>query len=1132
MSFEYDIKKRKKKKKKFIFEENSIDDELLGISELFKDNDDEINNNNNEEVENENEDISEENDEDIKYKENYVRNKNSWKGGEYNNSKDETSKHDPNVEDTEKELKDEDEKEKKNDTKYNLFISKSYIKTIGLLYNITNDKTMLENDACFEQISNIIELRIKQIIEEASKFYEKRKRFCVNKYLNVNDLTNSCNYLNVKIPYQYKSSIYNPNFTSLDKNSKNNKTLYRLINKQGYKNNSKKFTKKNKNTSFQKLKKKKKGINLNLSVDNIFKDWKNNDHNNTNLYTEFTDSKNEKSDNIDKDDFIKKTDLSDNDKSENERKELSYNFDENEDDKVSFPDGEGCADVITNLEADIGSDLDVELDVPQKENGSDNDEQNIEQSLVSYEIDISDLKLDDNNISTSSIIEHKDSFENVELDDQLGIGVSKTELQNNIELNKDKNIGFDLFEMKKTSEENKIVDSDDEINIEENNLLHDWHVKKNENNKKNVLNVLFSDMQNVLPLEENLTVFWVFIQNQYKKKKRKKDKMKKNDEEIDEVVENRHNKLIHFDYQCYEILYTIEKREDNLYQKNVKTDKEQVYNSYTNGYTNYTKFKGGIGNSYTNFDQNKFDDSSYSNEGNIFLLPKLRPINKEYTILLKYILEIIKDIINYRTNFFDYNNILHIFSTSKEINKILPNILFFLFNELDHNLRFNNIYSGLMLLILLNGIIKNRNIDIDFYCLQILKMLIHVIIYEHDLKLKNIYLILLFKRKACDIIIDFCSLLRIKNNNEIINIDYYLAYILSKLLTHNKCTYMHIYVSYYLIYLMPINIHIKFFLSYTPNFLSIFFRKYLYYQNVYNILLSYEQKEISELFNFFFFHIYTLIQGSLYKIFKHLGILIFNSSSSIYLNYLLNFIAEYADYHLPLILSITNVLGGSIEEDDSTTSYSESEWESSIDSDWCDRKGTSFHTNGVNNLLFKKMNKIKNKINIKSEIKNKNDKVGKKKKNVFDISTIKMYELKKNSHHLSKNKNYLKNINKLYYLYLQSEKNNDDYSIDDFGNDDNISLNINTKEKKAYLSSYIQKRIILNQELIQRASEEKELQTSIVVNQVIQHNMRNGKNSKSKKIRNVKKGNTEKSLNIMGAYNPHDKMGNTPKYKL
>ncbi|SCM00620.1 conserved Plasmodium protein, unknown function [Plasmodium chabaudi chabaudi] len=1088
MSFEYDIKKRKKKKKKYTFEENnSIDDELLGISELFKDNDDEINNNNNEKGGNENEEISEDNEEDIQYKENYVRNKNSWKGGEYNNSKDESSKHDPNVEDKENELKDEDEKKKDIDAKYNLFISKSYIKTIGLLYNITNDKTMFENDACFEQISNIIELRVKQIIEEASKFYEKRKRFCVNKYLNINDLTNSCNYLNVKIPYQYKSSIYNPNFTSLDKNSKNNKTLYRLINKQGYKNNSKKLTKKNKNTNIQKLKKKKKGINFNLSVDNIFKDWKDNDHNNTNLYTEFSDLKNEKSDNIDKDDFIKKPNLSDNDNSENERKELSYNFDENEDDKeVSFPDGEGCADVITNLEADIGSDLDVELDVPQKENGSDNDEQNIEQSLMSYEIDINDLKLDDNNISTSSIIEHKEFFENVELDDQLGIDVSKTELQNNIELNKDKKIDFDLFEMKKTSDENKIADSDDEINIEENNLLHDWHVKKNENNKKNVLNVLFNDMQNVLPLEENLTVFWVFIQNQYKKKKRKKDKMKKNDEERDEVVENRHNKLMHFDYQCYEILYTIEKREDNLYQKNVKTDKEEVYNSYTNGYTNYTKFKGDIGNSYTNFDQERFYDSSYSNEGNIFLLPKLRPINKEYTILLKYILEIIKDIINYRTNFFDYNNILHIFSTSKEINKILPNILFFLFNELDHNLRFNNIYSGLMLLILLNGIIKNRNIDIDFYCLQILKMLIHVIIYEHDLKLKNIYLILLFKRKACDIIIDFCSLLRIKNNNEIINIDYYLAYILSKLLTHNKCTYMHIYVSYYLIYLMPINIHIKFFLSYTPNFLSIFFRKYLYYQNVYNILLSYEQKEISELFNFFFFHIYTLIQGSLYKIFKHLGILIFNSSSSIYLNYLLNFIAEYADYHLPLILSITNILGGSIEEDDSTTSDSESEWDSSIDSDWFDRKGMSSHTNGVNNLLFKKMNKIKNKINIKSEIKNKIDKVGKKKKkNVFDISTIKMYGLKKNSYHLSKNKNYLKNINKLYNLYLQSEKNNDDYSLDDFGNDDNLSLNINTNEKQAYLSSYIQKRIILNQELIQRASEEKELQTSIVVNQVL-----------------------------------------------
>ncbi|CXI23626.1 conserved Plasmodium protein, unknown function [Plasmodium berghei] len=1090
MPFEYDIKKRKKKKKKkYIFEENSIDDELLGISELFKDNDDEINDNNNEEEESDNTETSEDNDEDIKYKESYVRNKNNWKGGEYNNSKDEHSKHDPNVEDQKKELKDEDEmKKNKNDTKYNLFISKSYIKTIGLLYNITNDKIMFENDACFEQISNIIELRIKQIIEEASKFYEKRKRFCVNKYLNINDLTNSCNYLNVKFPYKYKSSIYNPNFISLDKNSKNNKTLYRLINKQEYKHNNKKFTKKHKNTYLRKLKKKKKSSNLKLSADNIFKDWRNTDHNKAHFYKEFPDLKKEKSDNIDninKEDFIKKKDLSDNDKSENERKELSYNFDENEDDReVSFPDGEGCAEVIANIEAGIGSDLDVELDAPQKENDSNNGDQDIDPSLKSYEIDINNIKIDNddddnnNNINNLSKIEQKESFENEEVEEQLGIGALKTEFQNNIELNKDKDMNFDLFEIQKMSEENKIVDSDDEINIEENNLLHAWYVKKNENNKKNVLNVLFSDMQNVLPLEENLTVFWLFIQNQYKKKK-KKDKMKKNDEEIDETLESKHNKLIHFDYQCYEILYTIEKREDNLYHKSAKTDKERLYN-------NYMKFKD-IGNSYTNFDQEKCDNSSHSNEGNIFLLPKLRPINKEYTILLKYILEIIKDIINYKTNFFDYNNILHIFSTSKEINKILPNILFFLFNELDHNLRFNNIYSGLMLLILLNGIIKNRNIDIDFYCLQILKMLIHVIIYEHDLKLKNIYLILLFKRKACDIIIDFCSLLRIKNNNEIINIDYYLAYILSKLLTHNKCTYMHIYASYYLIYLMPINIHIKFFLSYTPNFLSIFFRKYLYYQNVYNILLSYEQKEISELFNFFFFHIYTLIQGSLYKIFKHLGILVFNSSSSIYLNYLMNFIAEYADYHLPLILSITNVLGVDIEEDGSTTNYSESEWDSSIDSDWGDRKGMSFHnTNEVNNLLFKKMNKIKNKINIKSKIKKKNDKIWeKKKKYIFDISTIKMYELKKNSNYLSKNINYLKNINKLYNLYLQSEKNNDDYSIDDYGNDENLSLNINMKEKKAYLSSYIKKRMILNKDLIQRASEEKELQTNIVVNQVL-----------------------------------------------
>lgn len=109
----------------------------------------------------------------------------------------------------------------------------------------------------------------------------------------------------------------------------------------------------------------------------------------------------------------------------------------------------------------------------------------------------------------------------------------------------------------------------------------------------------------------------------------------------------------------------------------------------------------------------------------------------------------------------------------------------------------------------------------------------------------------------------------------------------------------------------------------------------------------------------------------------------------------------------------------------------------------------------------------------------------KKKKNIFDISTIKMYDLKKNSHNLSKNKNYLKNINKLYNLYLQSEKNNDNYSIDDYGNDENLSLNINMKEKKAYLSSYIKKRILLNKELILRVSEEKELQTNIVVNQVL-----------------------------------------------
>ncbi|CRH03713.1 conserved Plasmodium protein, unknown function [Plasmodium relictum] len=1013
-----------------------------------------------------------------------------------------------------------------NDENFNhSFISKDFIKNIGICYNIINDNTIFEKDSSFTKISNIIEFRIKQIIEEANKFFEKRKKYCVNKFLNIDDFTNSCHYLNVTIPYKYKNNFYYK-FITLNETFKNNKVIYRLISKKNFKNKLKK--KKKHIYLLKKKKKKRKNSNEELKK---FKNKKE-DNNKTN-FKQLYDYKKEKKikEGLNKDKkkkikseknkiknikkkFIKKElyekhfqksvecfikEKDENDIEEKKKKIVNIkNEEENEEEKRKKKKREKEKEKIKRK---------MKKD-KLKNDDSENQKERDDENKIKEEINIISekdkmKKRENNNISRKkdereiNEIYNEEKEENIEgkyrengnyydkkeelniykdisNDDYIKCFGIKTELEENKELkykesneieneekliisnnfnndndrnvcdikeeykDKDNNNNNDqvkLFEEKKITENcdiikysenndiyseeivNKTKTSNNEINLnendkidekkkeenkkkknskiltikkkktldmkisKENNLLYNSYINNNENKKKSILNFILSDMQNSLPAEPNLTIFWLFIQNNYKKKK--KDK-------------NTGRKACYFNYQCYEILYAIEKKNEHKKKK-----KDDILNHH------YFKYN------------------------NIFLLPKFYPINKEYTILSKYILEIIKDIINYRINFFDYNNILHIFSTSKEINKILTNILFFIFNELDHNLRFNNIYASLMLLILLSGIIKNSNIDIDFYCLQILKMLIHVIIYEHELKLKNIYSILLLKRKACDIINDFCCILRKKNNNEIINIDSYLIYISSKLLTHEKCTYMHIYISYYLIYLMPINIHIKFFLSFTPNFLSIFFRKYLYYQNNYNSFLSYEQKEMNELFNFFFFHIYTLIQGSLYRIFKNISILIINSSLSNYLNYLLNFIIDYADYHLPLILSILKVL--------------------------C--KNTSANKN----------------INFFSE-----------KKHFFDIITIKNYAY--NKHNLKKKKNYLKNVQEINNFYINEENSDQgDNYLEDYLNDEDLSQNGNhsINDKKQYFNEYIKKRALLNKTLLKKNLEKNQLKTNITVNNVL-----------------------------------------------
>ncbi|CRG93474.1 conserved Plasmodium protein, unknown function [Plasmodium gallinaceum] len=842
-----------------------------------------------------------------------------------------------------------------NDERFNhSFISKDFIKNIGICYNIINEKTIFEKDSSFTKISNIIELRIKQIIEEANKFFLKRKKYCVNKFLNIDDFTNSCHYLN-------KEKLKNDNSENQKEKDENkikeisdSNEKDKVIKRENNDANKKKddIETKEIHNEEKKEKYKENGNFYNEKESDDYKDIKCND------YINNYDIKNELE--------SKELKCKESKDSKNEENLTSNYF--NSDDYINVC--EGIKEENVNRDS-VNDEMKSFEEKEIKENCDIN--KCVENNYTSYMLNEKSRKINDNLFSEEIINKNKLSNDETELNENRILENNKMDEKKKEENKKKKNSKLLTIKKKKTL--------DMKIN-KENNLLYNSYINSNENKKKNILNFILSDMQNSLPAEPNLTIFWLFIQNNYKKKKKDKDMGRKE---------------LYFNYQCYEILYTIEKKNEHKKKKK----KDDILNHH------YFKYN------------------------NIFLLPKFYPINKEYTILSKYILEIIKDIINYRINFFDYNNILHIFSTSKEINKILTNILFFIFNELDHNLRFNNIYASLMLLILLNGIIKNRNIDIDFYCLQILKMLIHVIIYEHELKLKNIYSILLLKRKACDIINDFCCILRKKNNSEIINIDSYLIYISSKLLTHNKCTYMHIYISYYLIYLMPINIHIKFFLSFTPNFLYIFFKKYLYYQNVYNSFLSYEQKEMNELFNFFFFHIYTLIQGSLYRIFKSINILIINSSLSNYLKYLLNFIIDYADYHLPLILSILNIL--------------------------C-----------KNSSVYKNRSFLPEK------------------KYFFDIMTIKNYEHNKNN--LKKKKNYLKNVQEINNFYLNEENSDqDDSYFEDYLNDEDLNKNEihNTNDKKQYFNAYIKKRTLLNKTLLKKNLEKNHLQTNIAVNNVL-----------------------------------------------
>ncbi|EUD67074.1 hypothetical protein C922_02658 [Plasmodium inui San Antonio 1] len=1088
------------------------------------------------------------------------------------------------------------------------FISKDFIKKVGQLNNIINRQIIVESDSSFLQISNIIELRVRQIIEEANKFYQKRKRYCINRFLNLNDFTNSCHYLNVRVPYRYQVSLHEDLYPHHE-GMKNWRVRCRLVSKRGFKNVKNRMKKKKRKKGYlQKGRKRKRRNNFNLSAAKIFKEFQTQQNRRTNCYREIAEGEKGKekrsrsegpsgwkggdsyeveqgprgetggedsgeigiqgvshgsghkakapcsSRDIDEMFPIGVNDLfgaqRENEKEEKERGDAGGDTGgDAAEESVSLPDDPSSEDnpeVNVSVEREGGNpceDEEAERNCPKgaAESGSSqsalsvNEGQDEQKGLAGggtqgsaahhddnqdkgHDHSASDLLAEIARNVESEDIGNGDPLRSVKEGPPEGEGLGDEKNRDEEERNQDNGgvesdnvVNGDVPKDQSCTREGPHLEGGGKDNHtdgietqsgeEDDHLLHyKLYFRKNRSKIKNIEKFLLSDMQNVLPVEANMTIFWLFIQNRCKKRKKKKKRNGQSSSVGEDYYyacgaegsnERRKSASVHFDYQCYEMLYRVDRRGRNFHS----------YRGYARG--------GGLGDRHgDSHSHSHLDRHLNSQSGNIFLLPKFYPINKEYAILSKYILEIIKDIINYRVNFFDYNNILHIFTTSKEINKILANIFFFLFNELDHNLAFNNMYASLMLLILLDGIIKNKNIDTHFYCLQILKMLIHVIIYEHDLKLKNIYLILLVKRKACDIMINFCSVLRKKNNNEIINIDYYLIYILSKLLTHRKCTYMHIYVSYYLIYLMPLNIHLKFFLAYTPNFLGIFFKKYYYHQNVYcntsyRLLVSSEEIELNELFNFFFFHIYTLIQGSLYRIFKHMdNILVLNNATTCsYLNYLMDFIIQYADYHLPLLLSIMTVLGrGS----------------AALISGAARRKRGSKRLRGHPKRMHsrrqgetlrsrcsdrgKKSAKIRRKRIKKNRLKKERRKKAKKGQRLLDLGAVRAYEQEHDVQKLAKRKNYLKHVKKIYDYYARQKHTDkdDNVYVGHYNNEDDLNdlddrgdlistENMNTTygNKKGFLTAYVEKRILLNKTLLQNMMHRNQLHANIAVNRML-----------------------------------------------
>ncbi|CAA9990226.1 conserved Plasmodium protein, unknown function [Plasmodium knowlesi strain H] len=1217
MSFENDIKKRgsKKKRKKTPPREEEIDEDLIGIAELFQeqgeddddvndgsdgreeddnvdnsddddDEDDDDEDDDDEEDDDEDEDDDEEDDEEEEEEEDnssievndvpVERHRHMPIGGGHSS----LAENDEQEVATREGKKNKGQRDGHNDGKFvpsdepcgepregpskkqtkrsgpqghsECFISKEFIKKVGQMNNIINHQTTIESDSSFLQISNIIELRVRQIIEEANKFYQKRKRYCINRFLNLNDFTNSCHYLNVTVPYKYQVSLH-PDLYSQQEGMKNGGVRWRLVSKEGFKNVKNKMKKKKRKKSYlNKGRRRKRRNNFNLSAAKIFKEFQTQQSRRTNFYREFAHGQKGKEkrspsggpsgetggeDSVEVgiyggnqgNDDKAKVKCSSTDMDETLHSEVNDLLGVERENEKEDQEPRDAAKESCSLPDDPSSKDNPEIDVSIERDGGNpceneeaerNSVKGVVQSASSHMalsmndgqdeqkvLDGSDAQRACHDHSASDLlaeIERDLASEEVHKGDSVksikegppeeeGLGNEQKHDEGNVVVENgnigDGDVGKDRMCLGEyTHREGSGKDSHmdamgTQSGEEDNNLLHyNLYLQKKKNKIKNIQNFLLSDMQNVLPVEANMTIFWLFIQNRCKK--RKKGDKGKNGQSSSVVRdyyygcggegnnEKRKSVPVHFDYQCYEMLYRVDRRGRNFHS-----------------YRGYAK-----GEKLVNRQGNRHLDHHH---GNIFLLPKFYPINKEYAILSKYILEIIKDIINYRVNFFDYNNILHIFTTSKEINKILANIFFFLFNELEHNLAFNNMYASLMLLILVDGIIKNKNIDTHFYCVQILKMLIHVIIYEHDLKLKNIYLILLVKRKACDIMIDFCSVLRRESNNEIINIDYYLIYILSKLLTHSKCTYMHIYVSYYLIYLMPLNIHLKFFLAYTPNFLRIFFKKYFYHQNVYNkgkcqLSLSPEETELNELFNFFFFHIYTLIQGSLYRIFKNMDsiLVLDNATTFSYLSYLMDFIIQYADYHLPLLLSIMTVLGRGSGALVTSAPRRKRGW-----------KRLRKHSKGIHlrrksqalrrrcSDRGKKSAKIRRKKIKKNRLKKERKKKFKKKQLLLDVSAVRAYEHQHDVQKLAKRRNYLKHVKKIYDYYAKQNQNAKDDNGDDLDDRGEListeNMNITGGNKKGFLTAYVKKRILLNKTLLQNMMQTNQLHANIAVNKML-----------------------------------------------